>query len=389
MTPVLPLRFGFATRLAAFYAAYFVLGGMQMPFFPVWLKAKGLDAHMIGITLAVPLVVRVLAIPLVAREADRRDALRPVLVLATAATVIGYIVVGLSSGAAALLITFVLASLAYTPVMPLAETYALRGLSERGRAYGPVRLWGSLAFIVGTFLAGLAVDRLGRRDLIWPIVASTAVVALAALALEPLKLSASSASARAGPQRGFWREPSFMVTVAAAALIQASHAVFYGFSALEWSHRGLDGSQIAALWALGVIAEIVLFALQGRLPAAFEPTMLMMIGATGAVVRWVSMALGPPLAALPFLQLLHAASFGATHLGALTFIARHAPAGQAARAQGWLAIALGLAMAGSMALSGWLYAQFGIAAYGAMALAAVIGGGCAFVAHYTRHVAMP
>jgi PPP family 3-phenylpropionic acid transporter len=101
------------------------------------------------------------------------------------------------------------------------------------------------------------------------------------------------------------------------------------------------------------------------------------------------MALGPPPAALPVLQLLHAASFGATHLGALTFIARHAPAGQAARAQGWLAIALGLAMAASMAVSGWLYAKFGVTAYGAMALAAVVGGGCAAVAHRTRHVAMP
>jgi PPP family 3-phenylpropionic acid transporter len=389
MTMVVPFRFGFATRLAAFYAAYFVLGGMQMPFLPVWLKAKGLDARMIGIMLAVPLVVRVLAIPLVAREADRRDALRPVLMLTTAATVIGYVVFGLSSGAAALLATFTFASLVYTPIMPLAETYALRGLAVRGRAYGPVRLWGSLAFIVGSFLAGLAADRIDGRDLIWPIVAATGLVALAAAALEPLKLAGLPMPMQSVPRRGFWRRPSFAAMMAAAALIQASHAVFYGFSALEWGRLGLDGSEVAALWALGVIAEIVLFALQGRLPAVFEPTMLMMIGAGGAVVRWVGMALGPPPAALPFLQLLHAASFGATHLGALTFIARHAPAGQAARAQGWLAIALGLAMAASMAVSGWLYAKFGVTAYGAMALAAVVGGGCAAVAHRTRHVAMP
>ncbi|HEU5019054.1 MAG TPA: MFS transporter [Pseudolabrys sp.] len=389
MTLVVPFRFGFATRLAAFYAAYFVLGGMQMPFLPVWLKAKGLDARVIGIMLAVPLVVRVLAIPLIAREADRRDALRPVLVLTTAATVVGYAAFGLSSGAAALLVAFTLASLAYTPIMPLAETYALRGLAARGRAYGPVRLWGSLAFIVGSFLAGFAADRIDGRDLIWPIVTATAAVALAAFALEPLKLADLRTPAQPAVRRGLWREPPFAAAVAAAALIQASHAMFYGFSALEWGRLGLDGREVAALWALGVVAEIVLFALQGRLPALFEPTMLMMIGAGGAVVRWVGMALGPPPALLPFLQLLHAASFGATHLGALTFIARHAPAGQAASAQGWLAIALGLAMAASMAVSGWLYASFGVAAYGAMALAAIVGGGCASVAHRTRHITMP
>ena len=81
------------------------------------------------------------------------------------------------------------------------------------------------------------------------------------------------------------------------------------------------------------------------------------------------------------LQMLHALSFGATHLGALAFVARHASAGQAATAQGYLAIAQGLAMAGAMGISGVLYASFGNLAYAAMALAAVAGGVCALVAH--------
>ncbi len=137
--------------------------------------------------------------------------------------------------------------------------------------------------------------------------------------------------------------------------------------------------------ALGVVAEIVLFALQGRLPPFFQPTVLLMAGALGAAVRWAGMAFDPPAAVLPFLQVLHALSFGATHLGALTFIARTAAPGQGATAQGYLAIALGLAMAASMGLAGWLYGAFGSAAYAAMALAAVVGGGCALIAQRTRH----
>jgi hypothetical protein len=33
------MPFGFASRLAALYAAIFVMGGIQLPFFPLWLKA--------------------------------------------------------------------------------------------------------------------------------------------------------------------------------------------------------------------------------------------------------------------------------------------------------------------------------------------------------------
>jgi PPP family 3-phenylpropionic acid transporter len=125
-----------------------------------------------------------------------------------------------------------------------------------------------------------------------------------------------------------------------------------------------------------VLAEIVLFAVSGRLPIG--PTALLMIGAAGAVVRWSAMALDPPLTLLPLLQCLHALSFGATHLGALGFIARTAPG---ASAQGYLAVAQGLVMAGAMGLSGVLYARFGDFAYGAMAIAAGAGGLSAFAAH--------
>ena len=82
----------------------------------------------------------------------------------------------------------------------------------------------------------------------------------------------------------------------------------------------------------------------------------------------------------------HALSFGATYLGALAFVARHAPAGQGATAQGYLSVAHGLTMAGATGLAGWLYGAFGSRAYAAMALAAVVGGACGYVARRTRRI---
>lgn len=383
LPPAAPLArdIGFAPRLAGLYAAIFVLGGIQLPFFPVWLKAKGLDASTIGLVLAVPMLARVFAIPLATGRADRHDSLRAAIIVASVLSVAGYLLVGLAEGAVAILLTFALAALATTPVLPLTETYALRGLSARGRAYGPVRLWGSLAFIGGTFGAGFAADVLPARDLIWLIVAASVTCAVAAMMLAPMSTGLSPApAAAAGPRQNLWRDKVFVAVVVSAALIQSSHAVFYGFSALEWRARGLDGTAIAALWGLGVVAEIVLFALSGRLPAFFSPSVMLMCGAAGGALRWTAMAFDPPVMALPVLQLLHGLSFGATHLGALTLLSRHVPPGQAATAQGYLAIALGAAMAASTGLSGLLYGAVGVKAYAAMALAAVVGGACGAVA---------
>jgi hypothetical protein len=65
---------GFSWRLAAFYAAFFGFSGIVMPFFPAWLQAKGLDSRATGIVLAVPMFIRLISVPSLARLADRRSA---------------------------------------------------------------------------------------------------------------------------------------------------------------------------------------------------------------------------------------------------------------------------------------------------------------------------
>jgi len=380
------MSIGFAPRLAALYAALFCTVGIQLPFFPLWLKAKGLDAQATGVVLALPMLVRIFAIPAAARVADRGGALRGTMVAALLAATFGYVAIGFTTGVVAIAVVFALAAAAASPAMPLAETYAFAGLRHRS-AYGPVRLWGSAAFIFGTFVAGIVADALPARDLIWLIAGAVGLSALAALALQPVTPAHAEEPAKARPRR-LLTDPLFMSVIVGASLIQASHAVYYGFSTLAWSQTGLNGTAIAALWALGVAAEIVLFALSGRLPPFMTPLALLMLGGGAGILRWTAMALDPPAVLLPALQLLHGLTFGATHLGALGFISRAAPQGRSAMAQGYYAIVSGGITAAMMGLSGWLFAAYGALAYLAMALAAVAGCACCAVAHEARQRAV-
>jgi PPP family 3-phenylpropionic acid transporter len=370
----------FAWRVAAFYAALFGVLGVQVPFLPVWLAAKGLDAGAIGVVLAVPMVVRVAAIPLATHGADRRDALHAALLIAAGVSALGYGALALVSGFAAIIVAYAFTSAFCTPIMPLAEAYALRGLASHGRAYGPVRLWGSAAFIAGTLGAGLALDVMPARDLIWLLVAAMMATASAAGALAPLKpRTAPTADKAASAAGALLRQPVLLAGVAAASLVQASHAVYYGFSALDWKAAGFDGGSIGALWSVGVLAEIALFAVSPRLATA--PTALLALGAFGGVLRWGAMALDPPALALVPLQCLHALSFGATHLGSMGLLTRAVPGELGATAQGYFAVVLGLVMAVAMGASGALYARWGTLVYAAMALTAGAGGLFALAAH--------
>jgi hypothetical protein len=76
----------FAIRLALFYGAIFGLLGSYLPFFPVWLKAVGIEASWIGIITAVPAVTRFTVLPFVTGLAERRQLLRNAIIITAFAT---------------------------------------------------------------------------------------------------------------------------------------------------------------------------------------------------------------------------------------------------------------------------------------------------------------
>ena len=363
----------FALRLSLLYGAFFVYLGLSMPFVPAWLAAKGLDAREIGIVLAAPMVVRVVVVPLATRLADRFGMLQRALIVAAVASVVGFALVGAVSGFAAILATYALATAVLAPVLPFADALALRGLKGRGASYGSVRLWGSVTFIVANMGGGVLLAWLGAGDVIWAVVAALALTAAAALAIDPLAPEAGESTEERRSGKSLWRTPGFLAVVLGASLIQASHAVMYGFATLQWSARGISGTAIGVLWAIGVIAEVALFALSPRVVGWFGAAGLIVLGGIGGAVRWSAMAFDPPIAALPLLQGLHALSFAATHLGTMHYLAQVAPARRGATAQGDFVAVQGIVFAGAMTLSGLLVGAYGHLAYAAMAAAAAIG----------------
>jgi PPP family 3-phenylpropionic acid transporter len=367
----------FATRLALFYGAVFGLVGTQLPFFPVWLKSIGIDAPWIGIIVAVPSLTRFSVLPFVTGMAERHQSLRAAMIATAFATALGFSILGTLQQPLAVLIAFALTACAWTPLVPLADGYALKGVVRYGLNYGPLRLWGSAAFVVGAMACGLLVDVIAARNLIWVIAAMAGLGAVASLALQPLDAGKPAPASLSG---ALLREPGFAAIVVAAALIQGSHAAYYTFASITWQTSGLGGLTIAALWVLGVLAEIVVFALSPRF--TLSPAMLMVLGGLCAGIRWLITAQQPPVAILAVVQMMHGLTYGLTQVGTMGLLLRHVPSQLTATAQGYLTACIGIALSSAAMLSGIIYAQHGRSVYYAMAAMALAG---ALVMWWARH----
>ena len=360
----------FATSLALFYGAMFTLIGAHLPFFPVWLRAIGIDASWIGVITAVPAVTRFTVLPFITSLAEKQGSLRGAMIVTAFMTALGFAVVGTQYQPVLVLLAYIATACMWTPILPLTDAYALRGVVRYGLKYGPLRLWGSAAFVVGALACGLLVDVIAARHLIWVIAALAALGAAISLGLKPLEQPKPHPAALRGAT-ALLREPGFVVIILASALIQGSHAAYYGFASISWQQSGLGGLTIAGLWVLGVLAEIVVFALSPRF--TLPPSALVVIGALCAVVRWLITAQEPPVAVLAMVQLAHGLTFGLTQFGTMGLLVRHVPIHIMARGQGYLAACAGIVAGAASILSGAVYARYGQGVYYAMAVMALSG----------------
>ncbi|WP_213770138.1 MFS transporter [Bradyrhizobium sp. dw_78] len=373
----------FATWLSLFYGTTFGLGGTYLPFFPVWLKAVGIDPSWIGTIAAVPSVTRFTVLPFITGLAERRRAVRGAMIAAAFATAVGFGAVGTQHLPLPVFLLFAATACVWTPMVPLTDAYALRGVARYGLDYGPLRLWGSVAFILGALACGVLVDIIAARHLIWAIAGMASLGAVIGLGLQPLDRP-KAAPAGLHPAGALLCDPGFFAIILASALIQGSHAAYYAFGSITWQAAGLGGVTIAGLWALGVIAEIVVFALSPRF--TLPPAILVVIGALSAVVRWTLTAQEPPLALLALIQLAHGLSFGLTQVGTMSLLVHRVPGHVMARGQGYLAACSGMVYCGASVLSGVVYARHGQGVYDLMAAMAFSG---ALVMWLARHRLQP
>lgn len=372
----------FAERIALYFSALFLIYGVHISYFPVWLSWRGLGPEAIGTITAVPIFLRTLLTPWIGAQADARNTHRQMIIAMSFACAAFALAVSQSSGFWTVFLVSVPFAVLISSIMPLVETLAVAGVRAAGHDYGRMRLWGSAMFLVTTIVTGTLVDTAGSGIVVWVMIAAALATAGAALLLpRPDGQGAIGANAgRPAAERGLvtalLSKPLFIAFLFTVGAVMGSHATFYTFGALHLKAQGISGTAFGALWTISIFAEMALLAFSGPLVARFGPVRLLIAGAAGGVVRWGAMSFDPPFAAVAGLQVLHALTYGATHAGAIHFIARAVPHKGAGTAQAlYSAIGSGLITGAATILAGQFYPH--LAGKTFLVMAALSGTGLA------------
>ena len=371
-----------ALRFVPFFIGINLIGGVHLVFFPAWLTSIGFGATAVGTLMASMNLLRVVSGPALGVAADAFAARRLAIVCLMSLAAMSYAGYAAFTSIALVVLFSFTSSGAFSAIGPLLEGITLKAAVQSGFDYGRVRLWGSMAFVAMNFIGGALIAAKGVAIFPWVLIVAGTLALAASFVLPPDREPRHEGQAAVVRTQAWalMRQPLFLLFVATAGIAQACHSFYYAFGTLNWRALGYSADLIGFLWALGVIAEIVLLAFSTRIVARIGPVRMLAIGAGCGLVRWTALALSPPLWLLIPVQCLHAGTFCAAHLGAMHFILRATPHHLVGTAQSvYGAVTIGIFFTVGQYASGLLFASGGSLGYLAMTAMSAVALGLALL----------
>ncbi len=358
---------------------FFVLGGLGVwfPFVSLYLHENaGLRGGQVGLVIAIPPLVGLLAQPLWGQVADRTGSRARVLALLALGAAGGYALVGQARGVVAIAAT--VAGLAFfsSALIPMAFAVTLALARARdAREVGLARATGTVGFLVSVVLfpylleawqrarglealPGGAVSEPGL-EIMFPITgAIVAVGALLALAL-PAERSGELRAAR-GDWRGLFRHAPYrrvlLFGFVAFLCLQGPQVMFPIFV------RSLGGGieSVSQMWILMLSLEIPLIAFSGLTLRRLGARGLLAMGVAAGALRWIVCGLAPELSWVWPFQILHGVVVAGLVIGAPLYVDAVVPARLRATGQGVYAM-LAVSVGGILSNlgAGWLLEHVG------------------------------
>lgn len=341
-------------RLSGFYLFYFALLGATAPFLGLYFAHLGFSPARIGELVAIPMLMRCVAPNLWGWLGDRTGRRLLIVRVGALCTLFSLSLIFVSQSYAWLAMVMALHAFFWHAVLPQFEVITLAHLRERSARYAQIRLWGSIGFIVAVVGLGKVFEWFSLDAYPWALLIIIAGIALSSFWVPDAH---PVISAQAPSHGGFLQQlkrPGVLAFYLCVALMQLSHGPYYTFLTIHLEHLGYSRGVIGLLWALGVVAEVLVFMLMARLLEHFSLRQILVASFAIAALRWLLMGfLADHLPVLLFAQVLHAATFGCFHAASIAFVQRSFGARQQGQGQ-----ALYASLAGIGGALGALYAGY-------------------------------
>ncbi|PHS01615.1 MAG: MFS transporter [Oceanobacter sp.] len=349
-----------SSHFALFYALYFALLGCIAPFWGLYLQHLEFSASDIGLLMGMFGVVRILAPNIWAAQARHFNSTLHMIRLAGLLTVVSFTLIFVARDLVWVAVVMVAYGFFWAAMLPQYEALCMESLGNQLDRYSRVRLWGSLGFVITVGVLGAVFDQ-------WGIVLLPVIMWILMVLIT---VNTWLVSQDKRPKEQVLGQASFLSLLTSKAVIgfivvniflQISFGPYYTFFSIFLESAGYSASLIGVFWAIGVIAEVILFWQFGRIMHLMSWRTWIAVSLIVTGIRWALTGyLLHSVWTLILLQTLHAFSFAAMHAVSMRYIQSLFPGSLQARGQAlYSSVSFGLGGAIGAFASGLLWESLG------------------------------
>ena len=266
-----------------YYAVSYMTTAVYVVFIPVFLNGLGYSRTLVGTLLALGPFIALLAHPAWGIAADRATSKNTVLfalILGASACILLF---PLSGALPFVFLSIVLFSAFQSSIIPLSDAIALEHLSSTGRAFGPVRLAGTLGYAVMAVVAGVVARQ--RIDAIFPLYAAMGLLSFLVAFGLPKVRGHQSAGTRV-PLRRLFEDRGLVLLLAFNFTLQLTLGFYYSFFAIHLKSLGADLPLQG--WAIFItsFAELPFLIYADRILTRFGTRLTMLFAGLALALRW-------------------------------------------------------------------------------------------------------
>jgi len=342
-----------------------------MPYFPLYLAELGFDGWQIGVLIGMQPALRWGGAIWWAYVADRWRIRHRLLLATSLGGTLLFVPMLWLQDFTAVLATLGLVSLLHGGLIPMLDATVMDHLSRLGGDYGRLRLWGSLAFVVGALVSAPLMGWFSPR--IVPLLVLVPMIAMVPAFARLPREQVGHGERFLAPWTLLTRPlTAFLVT---AFLIQLSCGAWGAFFSLHTTALGFSTAVPGITWGLAVSAEVAMLFWGRTIVEHFRPAQLIIIALVATVFRWSLTAVARNEMLVIGLQLGHAFTFSAFHLAALILLSRLVPPQSSTGGQALYGlVAFGIGGSSGLLLAGALVQPLGTAGlFGFEAVIALAG----------------
>ncbi len=345
-------------RLSGFYLFYFASLGVLVPYWSLYLKHLGYNSLTIGSLIAILPATKLFAPYVWGWLADHTRRSIFIIRITSVLALLSFTLILLDNSLGWITFVMVLFSFFWNATLPQFEATTLNHLGEDSHRYSMIRLWGSLGFILIVVLMGDLLNSYGTEVIPLVVLITLAGIALSSFTV-PEKLNTPHSDH--SPIWHVIKQPKVMAFLAITVLMLCSHGPYYTFYTIFLEEQGYDSHTVGILWAIGVLAEVIVFLVMHRLLPVYGARKLLLVTLAFTTARWLLIGFFvDDLVILFIAQLFHAFSFGVFHAVGIALVHEYFTGSHQGRGQAlYSSTGYGAGVAIGSLVSGFVWDQYG------------------------------